>query len=115
MGLVGMPPRKTVLIALVSSAALQLPFLVLLMTGPHYGGSVAEWFFLPTLHIVDHMPPPFDFELDTPRHSELGTLVELVAIQFLLSTTLIFSIVTLAKWLATSLRRSRSVKRADTR
>src|SRR5258707_1349842 len=68
--------RRNVPNIFVSSLVLQVPFLMMLFTGPHGLGSWGFRFFLPGFLAAKHMPPPLDFEPLSPRHSQLGGLLE---------------------------------------
>jgi len=76
----------------------------MLGTFPHgIGFLIAFVFFAPSLYIVQHMPPPFNFSGDIPRHGETGAMVEIVVLQILILGTIIFALLAFNAWLSPKL------------
>ena len=85
--------RRILAIALATSAVLQFPFLLMILTGPHYGGSIGVTFFSPGFYVMDHLPPPLDLKFSYPKDSEFAVLTEMFLIQVALLGGVLFPLV----------------------
>ena len=88
-----------VVATLIGSVVLQLPFLVLLLTGPHSPASdIGYLFFSPAIYLMEHLPPPLTLASSGSNYSAYATIGTLVALQLLLSVTVVFAVLVFLKW-----------------
>ena len=94
---------RILLVALAASAILQCPFLLLVLSGPHYGERIGLAFFSPTLHLMDHLSPVLSLKFFDSESSEVAVLAQMFLIQVALLAVLFFPLVVVFKWLRATL------------
>ena len=92
---------RTLIKALIVSAVIQVPFLVLMTLGIHSElGGIGFFFYLPAIFILNLFPnsSPLNF-FASARHGVIGTAVELFLFQLLLVAIIVFLVLALWDWI----------------
>ena len=76
--------------AFLVSAALQVPFILMRITGSRIIEAIGTLFFLPAILLVQRLPPTFHLFANSRESTTLSYLIEVYTFQFVMVSAVIF-------------------------
>jgi hypothetical protein len=83
--------------AFLVSAALQIPFMLMQFTHSRIWEVIGRLYFIPSMVILERLPPTFHLFRNTRESRMLSYLIEVYALQFVMVSAVIFGILVAAR------------------